>query len=209
MQQLGIEPLIWSRAVERILIVVFSGISLILGWSLFRLGILQDQSATFASKSLSIRLQKVGPGIFFALFSVVGFTVAINRPLNLKEFASQPTADKAAQTAFEVSSAAGVESTNEITIQAVNTLEQLAINKVWPLLSSSEQAAVKEALGHQHALKRQALMNLFGDDFVRYEKSKAQLGNPSASQQLTSQEKKLFFEISQVADRIFPLHDSK
>jgi len=199
----NVEPLIWSRAVERVLIVVFSGISLILGWSLFKLGILQDQAATFASKSFSIRLQKVGPGIFFALFAVFGFTVAITRPLNLKEFDQQPIAAKDGQTTFEISSAASVGSTNEITIKTINTLEQLAISKAWPTLTSSEQAAVKEARANQDASKRQALMNMFGDDFLRYEKSKNQSGNPSALRQLTTQEKKLFFDIGQVADSMF------
>jgi hypothetical protein len=63
---------LWGRTVERLLTVGFSGLSIVLGWSLFKARLLRDQTAEFTSKSWTIRLERVGPGIFFALFGVLG-----------------------------------------------------------------------------------------------------------------------------------------
>ena len=40
-----LQVLYWARALERLLAVTFSGVSLVLGWNLFRVGILSDQQA--------------------------------------------------------------------------------------------------------------------------------------------------------------------
>lgn len=56
------------REVERILIACFGGMSLVLGWDLFRKGILDPSVGHFEKGEWRISLQKVGPGVFFALF---------------------------------------------------------------------------------------------------------------------------------------------
>lgn len=42
----GTIVLFWERAIERLLIVLFGGVSLILGWHLFKTGILKQQQAS-------------------------------------------------------------------------------------------------------------------------------------------------------------------
>ena len=57
------------RGAERIIIVLIGGASIWMGWRLFAaLGGDASQSAEFGGASLTIKLQKVGPGVFFALF---------------------------------------------------------------------------------------------------------------------------------------------
>ena len=56
------------RGVERILIVGGGLMALYLGYRLFLGGLNSEQSGEFAGKSFSIKLIKVGPGVFFALF---------------------------------------------------------------------------------------------------------------------------------------------
>lgn len=51
---------------ERLAIVGLSGLSLVLGWDLFRRGVLNAQNADLKAHGWSIRLQRVGPGVFFA-----------------------------------------------------------------------------------------------------------------------------------------------
>ena len=61
-----------ERGIERTILIVFAGVSLILGYRLFKLGIINQQSGTFDwGKTLSVKLLNVGPGIFFALFGTV------------------------------------------------------------------------------------------------------------------------------------------
>ena len=56
------------RGFERILIVLFGGVSIVLGWNLFREGVVLPQSASLEGTGWNISLQRVGPGVFFALF---------------------------------------------------------------------------------------------------------------------------------------------
>jgi hypothetical protein len=72
-----------GRAVERVLADAMFGVSLVLGWNLFRVGVINDQTAELSAKGWKVRLQKVGPGIFFALFGAVGLCIAIQKPLTI------------------------------------------------------------------------------------------------------------------------------
>lgn len=56
------------RGVERLLIVAGGIIALYLGYRLFVSGLVGGQTGELIGKSLSVRLVRVGPGIFFALF---------------------------------------------------------------------------------------------------------------------------------------------
>lgn len=75
---------IWERAIERLLIVLFGGLSLVLGWYLFKLGILKRQEAELSGGGWKIKLMNVGPGVFFALFGSIVFIVAAVRPVSLE-----------------------------------------------------------------------------------------------------------------------------
>lgn len=70
-----------ARSLERLLADSMFGVSLILGWNLFRVGVLKDQTAELSGKGWKVRLQRVGPGVFFALFGAVGLVVALQKPL--------------------------------------------------------------------------------------------------------------------------------
>jgi hypothetical protein len=73
--------LIVGRAAERLLIVAFAGLSLWMGWQLFlRLNVEPNQQAELSYKDFLIRLQRVGPGVFFALFGVVVLSVSVASP---------------------------------------------------------------------------------------------------------------------------------
>jgi hypothetical protein len=59
---------IFARALERIVIVIISGFSLWMGWQLFLRLPRTNQQAEFGYKGLTVKLIRVGPGVFFALF---------------------------------------------------------------------------------------------------------------------------------------------
>lgn len=65
------------RAFERLLIVVFSGTSIILGWHLFKIGIVSPQSGELTGKGFKLALQKIGPGVFFCAFGSIVLSIAL------------------------------------------------------------------------------------------------------------------------------------
>lgn len=72
-----------ARSIERILICLFGGTSLVLGWNLFRIGVVQQQTAELKAGNWSANLQKVGPGVFFALFGAAILIVLVRAQLTV------------------------------------------------------------------------------------------------------------------------------
>jgi hypothetical protein len=52
--------------------------SVFLGYKLFQLGIVQAQKGTVGIAGWKVQFVKVGPGIFFALFGMIGLVVAMS-----------------------------------------------------------------------------------------------------------------------------------
>ncbi len=67
----------YGRVIERLLIVTFGGLSLVLGWNLFRASIFKSQEAEFSTGSVKIKLIRVGPGVFFALFGAAILCISV------------------------------------------------------------------------------------------------------------------------------------
>jgi hypothetical protein len=97
------EILAWSRAFERPLITSLCGMSIYLGYRLFRLGILDAQEGTIASYGWKVNLEKVGPGVFFALFGAIGLTVSIlrNVKIDMSDGNGRPTASVSSLTSAD------------------------------------------------------------------------------------------------------------
>jgi hypothetical protein len=151
-----------GRAVERLIADSMFGVSMILGWNLFRAGILHDQTAEASGKGWKIRLQKVGPGVFFALFGAVGLIVALWRPLDIKfasPGASSPTDPKPA-TIVEIVSVAPNDSDVPEYVKALTTAESIgmrdngthsvehdALQKAKPILEKHRQLLLRRYWG--------------------------------------------------------------
>jgi len=72
-----------GRVIERLLVCLFAGTSLVLGWDLFRKGVLIEQSAEFQLATWKASLRRVGPGIFFALFGASVSVFALRSPISI------------------------------------------------------------------------------------------------------------------------------
>lgn len=83
-----IDQAILFRGSERLLVCLFAGGCLILGWDLFRRGVDLAQRADFKGSGFTIRLERVGPGIFFALFGAATLAVSLRSPLSFPMAAS-------------------------------------------------------------------------------------------------------------------------
>lgn len=77
------------RFIERIIIVFFSGISIILGWHLFKIGIVSPQSGVVSGYGFRFVLQKAGPGVFFSLFGCIVMSIALVNGLEKEEMVEE------------------------------------------------------------------------------------------------------------------------
>src|SRR6266849_5359043 len=77
------EIAVWGRVMERLLIILSAGSSLWLGYWLFKIGAVEPQTADIKVQSVTIRLQKVAPGIFFAMFATAVFIWSLGSPLSI------------------------------------------------------------------------------------------------------------------------------
>lgn len=84
MQTDAVGTLHLSRTIERILIVLFGGLSIVLGWNLFRAGVVADQRADLEGASFTVRLIRVGPGVFFALFGAGILVMAMSTVIEVR-----------------------------------------------------------------------------------------------------------------------------
>ena len=77
--------LLVGRFIERLMVVSGGGLSLAFGWHLFKIGVVTDQRAELAKKDIRVQFEKVGPGVFFALFGAVILIISLCRPLVFSE----------------------------------------------------------------------------------------------------------------------------
>ena len=83
MESVDYSIIMWGRVIERMFIVLFSGVSLVLGWHLFIKGVIPDQEAEGGFGDWKITLRRVGPGVFFALFGSIIFAFSLSHPLEI------------------------------------------------------------------------------------------------------------------------------
>jgi hypothetical protein len=92
---MDVDPLFLGRIVERVLVVMFGGLSLVLGWHLFRVGVVDPQIAEIKFKDWKVSLRQIGPGSVFAALGIGVMAVALSRPLQITEgttlYAKPPT----------------------------------------------------------------------------------------------------------------------
>jgi|GEM_PF-3554480 len=189
-----LQILFWARAIERLLIVAFSGASIFLGWNLFRVGVLDTQSAELSGSSWSIKLQRVGPGVFFALFAVVGFAYALSHPLQWSGSRDEqsPTSPNSRQELMGTYIGnAGTPADLENESLAINTMEKLVIPKAMGTSTSHEKEATQRALKQLQERREQLLFQIFGPVKKQYEEIEEQsLGNPSILSKLSQADRK-------------------
>jgi len=80
---MGVDALFLGRIVERILVVIFGGLSLVLGWRLFMVGVVDPQIAEIKFKDWKVSLRQVGPGTIFAALGIAVMGIALFRPLEV------------------------------------------------------------------------------------------------------------------------------
>ena len=128
---MNINELLIGRLVERILVVLFGGLSLVLGWRLFIVGVVDPQIAEVKFKDWKVSLRQVGPGSVFAALGIAVMGFALFRPLEVSEgprAGSLPTATSAAGT--RTLSYMGTPEDLKHWVRALNTFARLDIDRL-------------------------------------------------------------------------------
>jgi hypothetical protein len=191
--------LIVGRIIERLTIVGFAGLSLWLGWRLFFFSAqFADQSAEVSWKNFVLKLQKVAPGIFFALFGASVLAVALWKSLSVAP--SSPLLPSDGQSRVGQTSFSYIEERNfkpeKVEIEALNLAVE--ISKIPPDISISNADRVsfaKKASDIELARNRLIAAYVGFDNFNIWSKIKAA---PSTG---TDSEHKVFDEIELIARR--------
>ena len=123
---MNVDSLIIGRVIERLLVVLFGGLALFLGWRLFIVGVVDPQIAEIKFRGWKVTLRQVGPGSVFAALGIAVTAFALYRPLEISD--SAKVADTAAGSR-KISYLTGGEDLRRW-IRAMNTVEKLDVNKL-------------------------------------------------------------------------------
>ncbi len=164
-----IEQVILFRGIERLIIILFSGLSLVLGWHLFKIGILSDQKAEIKAGNIWIKFQKVGPGVFFALFGVAVFIHSLSSPFNF-EFSGVDTKGKP-----KLMDTSGFYAKGSYSLQnqekylklskSINTIREIFITAT-PNVSRTDKHLLSESIKHLENERDYWVENLYGNKSV-------------------------------------------
>ena len=187
-----VNTLILGRVIERLIICVFGGVSLVCGWNLFRVGIADRQTAELAVKDWRIKLQRVGPGVFFALFGAAVLVVSLRSPVSIgPQIASfQQTKNESAAPPMVPMSAIVYEAEGEKedaekrlldSVLAINTYERTMTQERLKELTEPEKQALDKSKRALDQLKNSLISAKFGNDALMfYNTNKEKLINGQA-----------------------------
>lgn len=147
---MDVDPLFLGRIVERVLVVMFGGLSLVLGWHLFRVGVVDPQIAEIKFKDWKVSLRQVGPGSVFAALGIGVMAVALSRPLQVTDgtvvYAPPPTTSAAtAMAGNRTISYGAVPEDLRRWVRVLNTFARLDVDRLQQ--DSASAAAMKAELG--------------------------------------------------------------
>lgn len=125
------------RGLERLVIVAGAITSLYLGYRLFVSGFDSEQSAEASGRGFTIRLMKVGPGVFFALFGTIVMTSVVLANINVTQLSSEPYGNGKAGSGEVKLSMLGSAERNEIE----RLLQNVSINKEMFVADNMEKDA--------------------------------------------------------------------
>jgi hypothetical protein len=159
------EQLIVFRGIERLLIIIFSGLSLVLGWHLFKIGILSEQKSEIKAGDVFIRLQKVGPGVFFALFGVAVFIYALSSPVNfefLNHVEPKPGTDKTPHLDGKGSYFSQDQEKYLVLSKSINTIKIIYDTTAPPNISNSDKRLLNAAIANLEKERDLWIATLYG-----------------------------------------------
>lgn len=96
-----------GRVIERLLIVLVGGASLVMGYRLYAMGVVKKQVAEIAHDKTIIRFKDVGPGAFFVVLGTIILATSISNSMILNgentNNTSKPRSEPASHSVLSIS----------------------------------------------------------------------------------------------------------
>lgn len=192
--------LLVARATERVLIILVGGLCISFGWRLFSKRLAQDGEAELAHDKTRLRLRRIGPGVFFALFGASLLAFSLAKPVTV-EITENATLSKLVSNAvvFNTGQTNGSAVSRSISIRGAGedmAVEQLrrdvrALNTALRVAGTDRKDAMvlHAALGDLDAAKSQlaslrssmVVRALGAEEFQFWERNRAQFASSPAS----------------------------
>jgi hypothetical protein len=165
------ETALMFRGFERLIIELFAGASLFLGWHLFSIGKVAKQTGEFAFKDWHISLQRVGPGIFFALFGASILIIGLFKPLEIHDASQSPTLlsnnSKNEQDEGRINmSYLGNNGMSLKSVQAINTVEEISKSFAYQIKPATDGELHAKAIKQLQAVRKQLMEEVFGKKII-------------------------------------------
>lgn len=151
------------RMIERIIIVLFAGVSIFFGWNLFKIGVVQESTGTFEGKGYKVIIQKAGPGIFFSMFGTIILVIALIFGLNKSETTSRDQNNGSSKTIVLFNDSNGKFDNKKI-VASINSLSLIEPNII-PY--STNKIAYEQAVQNLKNYRDLILINVFGKEELR------------------------------------------
>jgi len=161
------DSILFYRGLERILIILFSGLSLILGWHLFKVGIHPEQHAEIKTGKTLIKLTKVGPGIFFALFGASVFIYSLASPIQYMSHNEDKEGHKVSVSYLTQDQRKYLELS-----KSINTLKDISTGFPPGFIPINDSKLFNTALHHLEKERAAWVVTMFGSgNYIEWEKS--------------------------------------
>jgi hypothetical protein len=133
------DPLL-LRFLERLVVVLIGGMAVYFGYRLF-LNVPEQKDSSgkvVLPWDISIVMNRVGPGIFFALFGVVVVGLALIRPLEINATVAEPALDVEVQSSIRYAGGSGMSDPNvRVDARALLRKEIAVLNTIPNLLRAN------------------------------------------------------------------------
>ncbi len=152
MDEIGLLFGIGARGIERLLVVVFAGLSIYFGYRLFLALPINDHKGEIAVPGFKVVLTKAGPGVFFAAFGSAILIAAFTNPVDIDfergSYAGAMPAAAQDLATMPDTPEAGLEPARErvrLALQTLNCLPGYAAAASANLAASDIELAVRDA----------------------------------------------------------------
>ncbi len=147
----------WGRVLERLIIVAIAGLSMFYGFRLFAITAADEGSLTAKAGGWQIKLAKVGPGVFFALFGAAIVIYALFKAPTIK---SDPSGTEVQGALPNV---AGVtEDGRSRALRALNSIRKISEGSN-PSLAVPERSQLASASGALEPLQATLIDSIAGE----------------------------------------------
>lgn len=186
-----------ARAMERLMVVGGGILAIWLGYRLFSMVVADRGAFEAQSGKWSVRLQRIGPGVFFALFGSGTLAFAISNPLTV----TNPNGDILVASARYAGDAAAVvteDSRAEDLVRAITlTTSYVTRSPILAELGPEDRGILNDQLSRLSSYRQELIDSIYGAGTAEwyFETYQAERRDPATLERLSAEERQRYERI--------------